>query len=366
MTGAPRIAKVPAPARPVPGAHRVFPFDRPGTVLASDGRTAIRAGLRALGFPAGGLVLVPSWHCGSEVDAILAEGGRVEPFGLTPALAADPAALEARLKKGGVWAVYLIHYFGYPQPVAEIARAARTHGVRVIEDLALGLFSTRPDGTPLGTDGDMTIFSFVKTLALTDGGAVWLNPEAGAGPLPRLAPAPPAADLRAMRSLLRRMPRRRGPATDPLAGQGPRDLDAWDPAAGVTPDAPLQGASRATRAILAGTDGAAIARGRASRYRMLETALSGIAAAGPLLPPLPEGAAPAFFPLHASDQDAVVAALARSGVEPVRFWRRFHPAVDLSEFPEAAALRRAVIRLPVHDRVDADAVTRIRDAVRRA
>jgi dTDP-4-amino-4,6-dideoxygalactose transaminase len=82
--------------------------------------------------------------------------------------------LNQLLKETGAKAVVLIHYFGFPQPVADVKALTQPLGVALIEDAAHALLS-EADGRPLGTEGDVGIFCLHKGLGLPDGGALILN-----------------------------------------------------------------------------------------------------------------------------------------------------------------------------------------------
>lgn len=354
-----------SPSRPAIGGWqgRVKMFGGLPVALTASGRTATLGGLRALGLPAGATVLMPAWHCGSEVDAVLAAGGRPVLYRLERDMQADLDHLSKLMTTHAPWAIYVTHYFGHAQSVRRIRALCERHGARLIEDLALGLLSQDRSGAPLGGVGDMTVFSLVKTLCVPDGGALWLRDPS----LRRAFPAP--GIMRDLRSLARQFKRRRhrtGPLKDRFAGTPMAALDRWNDSAGIDPASPLQAATRPTRALLSVMDCATILAAHRRSYAALWEAFSEHPTARPVLPPLPDGACPAYFPLWVEDPDRASAALARAGVESVRFWRRFHPWVDLSCHPEIRSLKRRTLRLPVHPGVDAEAIRRITDALRPA
>ena len=283
-------------------------------------------------------------------------------YRLNRELRADPEEIERLCQSHHAEAIYLIHYFGYPQPLQSIQAVARKHGARVIEDLALGLYSTGADGAALGSTSDMAVFSLVKSLAVPDGGALWLR-DPPRNPLPTMTPPPLRQTMARLKSLA--WNRKRGVARDALAGQSEACRDAWDDHAGFRAAMGAQAASWPTQVLLRLTGHAALAQARRGSYRQLHAAVPHTERLRPLLPAPPDGACPAFFPLWVQDADAVAAALVEAGIEPVRFWRRMHPAFDLLDFPEIRALKRQVIRLPIHRLVDADAIARISAACER-
>ncbi|MFY0311271.1 DegT/DnrJ/EryC1/StrS family aminotransferase [Leisingera sp. D0M16] len=346
-----------------PRSRLPFPFNSPHTHLTRSGRFAIREGLRVLGLPQGAKVLLPAWHCGSEADAVLAAGLRTGLYRLQADLSADLEDLRRQLQQGGTAAVYAIHYFGYPQPVEAVRALAEEFGAVLIEDLALGLFSCGPDGTPLGQKGDMSVFSLVKTLPLPDGGALWLR-QARPGALARLSPAPLRPVLAGFKGVLRRSVSA-PPPVRAAAEAAPAQLEAWHPRAGIDPADMAGRIPLLTRLLLRLTDAGATRAAHRANYKALQEGVPRRAGMRPLLPDLPEGACPAFFPLFTPQADRVHAALQAAGIQSVRFWRQFHPAVDLSGHPEAQALKRSVLRLPVHPGLRPSDAARICEALHR-
>ncbi|KIC16249.1 DegT/DnrJ/EryC1/StrS family aminotransferase [Leisingera sp. ANG-Vp] len=327
------------------GAALPFPFDSANAHLTRNGRFAIREGLRALELPKGAAVLLPAWHCGSEADAVLAAGLQVALYRLNPDLSADLENVAQQLAKGGIAAVYAIHYFGYGQPAEALLELARAHGAVLIEDVALGLFSCTQNAVPLGSQGDMSVFSLVKTLPLPEGGALWLRkPQPRA--LARLQPPPLRAVLAGFKGVMRRTLAASAPAI--ASSPDPRQLECWHSRAGITPMDMGGRMSLLTRLLLRGTDAAAVKAAHRRNYETLQASVPRRAGMRPLLPDLPVGACPAFFPLFTPDADRVHHRLQAAGIQSVRFWRQFHPAVDLTEHPGAQDLKRSVLRLPVH------------------
>ncbi|WP_082008987.1 DegT/DnrJ/EryC1/StrS family aminotransferase [Leisingera sp. ANG-DT] len=340
-----------------------FPFDSPQTHLTRNGRFAIREGLLALGLPQGAKVLLPAWHCGSETDAVLAAGMQVGLYRLHQDLSADLDDIRHQLDGGSIAAIYAIHYFGFPQPVEEMQALAKQHGTAVIEDAALALFSRTAKGVPLGCQGDMSVFSLVKTLALPDGGALWLrHPQPQA--LERLSAAPLRPALAGLKGVLRRSFGKPRPAL-PAVPVPQRQLEAWHPRAGIAP-ADMRGRiSPLSRLLLRMPEATDITSAHRANFLVLQQGVPRRSRMRPLMPNLPAGACPAFFPLFTPDADRVHAALQAEGIQSVRFWRQFHPAVDLSGHPEAQQLKRSVLRLPVHSGLRLQELQRICEALHR-
>jgi dTDP-4-amino-4,6-dideoxygalactose transaminase len=87
-------------------------------------------------------------------------------------LGINPELIEQAISPK-VKAIIALHYMGIPCKIDEVFRIAGKYNLRVIEDAAHGV-GTRLDGKPIGSYGDLTVFSFdaIKTLTCIDGGAV--------------------------------------------------------------------------------------------------------------------------------------------------------------------------------------------------
>lgn len=92
-------------------------------------------------------------------------------------LTIDPKRIE-ELITARTSAILGVHVFGVPCYVEEIQKIADRHGLRVIYDGAHA-FGTEIDGKPIGTFGDITMFSFhpTKLFHTGEGGALTFNDE---------------------------------------------------------------------------------------------------------------------------------------------------------------------------------------------
>ena len=142
---------------------------------------AIELALRALGLPRGAKVLTSTMTFCGAVHAIVHAGlvpvlADVDPV----TLCSDaPACAAAARRVGGVDAMVVTHYAGYPAPVAELAEAAGLPLQRVVEDAAHAL-GTRIGTRPVGTISAATCFSFyaTKNLPIGEGGMVTTDDQA--------------------------------------------------------------------------------------------------------------------------------------------------------------------------------------------
>jgi len=144
----------------------------PHALAVSSGSAALNCAIAALDLKPGDEIILPAFSWYSCYNAIL-------HFGLTPVFAEidatlnlDPADLARRITPR-TKAVIVVHYQGGPARIAELLRVTRKHGLRMIEDCAQALGTTF-DGRPVGTMGDIGIYSFQanKIISSGEGGAL--------------------------------------------------------------------------------------------------------------------------------------------------------------------------------------------------
>jgi dTDP-4-amino-4,6-dideoxygalactose transaminase len=101
-------------------------------------------------------------------------------------MAVDKEDLE-RETGDGLKALFIIHYWGFPQDISWILDYCKDRNIILIEDCAHALYSKFQDRL-LGTAGGVSIYSLPKTLAVPNGGILLINRNAKIGRLLRLQP----------------------------------------------------------------------------------------------------------------------------------------------------------------------------------
>jgi perosamine synthetase len=330
-----------APQRALP-----FPLDQPTSRLYERGRHALWAGVLALGLSSGDEILTPAYHCGSEVEALASAGLVCRFYEATETLAPDADELEALLGPR-TRALFLIHYFGFPQDVDRWRAWCDERELLLIEDCAHAAFAAQR-GRPLGTVGDLAIFSLYKTLPLPDGGVSVGIPCAFARHRGRLAVGPLAK--RHARWLMSR-----SPMIDRVLSRLER------PHEGNFSLGCVRDASAATRLLLRLVAQPGVAAARRANYRML------LESAEYLVPPpfdsVPDGASPLFFPLAASSHAGLVEQLDRAGIEARPFWPVMHRLMPAERFPGARAWHERFVALPVHQELRVSDMERVLEAL---
>src|SRR5262249_21946437 len=197
-----------------PPARLPFPLAEPACRLFERARHGLWQGMRALGLGPDAEILVPAYHHGSEIEALVRAGLICRFYEGTETLEPDADELETLLDPR-VRALYLIHYLGFPQDAPRWRAWCDERGLLLIEDAAQAWLASI-DGRPVGSFGDLSIFCLYKTFGLPDGSAL-LSPAPRAGPPPRRPGVPRAA---------------RGPAgsvsiTSSGSGRGPGGSPGW-------------------------------------------------------------------------------------------------------------------------------------------
>jgi dTDP-4-amino-4,6-dideoxygalactose transaminase len=139
---------------------------------------AIELSLRALRLAPGSRVLTSTMTFCGAINAIIHAGHIPVLADIDPVtLCTDAASCAAAARRvGGVQAMVVTHYAGYPVPVGELAEAAGIPLTRVVEDAAHAL-GTSTGTLPVGSVSAATCFSFyaTKNLPIGEGGMITTN-----------------------------------------------------------------------------------------------------------------------------------------------------------------------------------------------
>lgn len=350
------------------GGRCAFPLDRPQLETTYLGRNAVWRMVRRLGL-AGAEVVVPAYHHGVELSALLDAGVRPAFARVDEAMRLDLDDVEAHLGPK-TRAVYVIHYAGFPQPLEELRALCRRRGLLLIEDCALATFS-RDGDVPLGSVGDAAIFCFYKTVPVPHGGALLLSRDVPEDPRARELPleSPPlfATVSHTFGSVFLTGERQLGPA-GALVRRVVRGVSdafvqrAWEEDVPVGTqqfdrNVVTLGMSRITEWVLRHMDAEEIVRRRRENWRWLHARLDDSRRA--VWRDLPSGVCPLFYALRVRDKDRALQQLQARGVEAVDFWRWSHPAVEKGRFPEVERLRAEVVELPCHQDLGEEELQRI-------
>jgi dTDP-4-amino-4,6-dideoxygalactose transaminase len=338
------------------GGAAGYPFDAPARLSFYRARNAIYhlfKALRSMGYRL--TVLAPDYNSGNEVLAMRAAGATIHYCAVRRDGQLDPGEVERLCRLHQPEILYVIHYLGWPQPIAELADLCRRRRILLVEDCALALLS-QADGRPLGSFGDWSIFCLYKTLPVPNGALLVQNttrlpalehitlrrPGAAsvAGPTAELVVQRLRARTRTLGAMLHAAKRRVGRQAAAMAvsratvGDLGFDLD--------TVDLAMSGVSSH---LLRRVDVRSIREARTRNFRELADLIRGRVSV--LYPELPDGACPLFLPVLVDDKPATARSLGRHGIDALEFWNHGADAPAVMGAP-ARFLREHVLGLPVH------------------
>ena len=150
-------------------------FGRP-VVCVATGTAALHLAVQCAGVGMGDEVLVPSLTYVAAYQAISATGATpVSVDVLDASLTMDPVDAESKVTTK-TKAVMPVYFGGGIRELDQIRTMAKEHNLRVIEDAAHA-FGTEFDGVRVGSDGDISCFSFdpIKNLTSGEGGCIVSN-----------------------------------------------------------------------------------------------------------------------------------------------------------------------------------------------
>lgn len=138
------------------------------SVALNSGTSALHMAFLAGGIGAGDEVIVPSFSFAATANAVALTGA-------TPVFAdieldyfnIDPAAIESVITSK-TKAIMPVHLYGHPAAMHAIMDIAKKHDLQVYEDAAQAVAASL-DGTPVGTFGLASSFSFYPTKNMTSG-----------------------------------------------------------------------------------------------------------------------------------------------------------------------------------------------------
>ena len=333
----------------------------PQNQFTSSGRASILLALERLGVGTGDKVLVPTYHCPTMIAPIIVRGALPVFYPLDD-VGAPRLDWIKQSNTLGVRALLVAHFFGLPQPLAEIRQWCNQRDVRLIEDCAHALFG-RSDDRDIGSWGDMAIASLTKFLPVPEGGCLVTN----MAPTLTSSLHQPTAINQVRASLdivhagvnhgrLKGLGALVGGLYGVLARFKPRNPSRpqSEPvdgpiAEGFTIDTVQahRTLTHASRWIAQYSPRERIVLRRRKNYIFFVQALSGFASMHPLLPNLPKDCAPYVFPLWVDQPDPGYLELRRLEF-PVSRWDRLWPTAPTIDGDLGIKWSTHVLQLACH------------------
>jgi perosamine synthetase len=320
-------------------------------IFTQSGRTAILLAARAWKIGEQDEVLVPSYNCGSEISPFFATGARVSMYRVDSKAQIDIADLRRRITER-TKLVHVIHYFGRPSELGDLASFCRERNIKLLEDCALSLFTNST-----GRLGDAAIFSFYKTLPTCAGGALVLR-DAHAirdSVLQKSAATQTMHDVLSLTKKWAGAPIKRLPTESPHSGSAPMDncessLPKMPADYYCDKNAVVRQGSRIPLGLLKSTDIEHVVRRRQENYNLLRHLLSDAHGFSLLWSEqiVDHDVCPLGLPVLVKKKSQWCQRLNASGIAVSPWWVGCHEGLNWQEFPEALALKGELILLPVH------------------
>jgi dTDP-4-amino-4,6-dideoxygalactose transaminase len=342
-------------------------------------RNAIYHSLRVAKLSPGDEVLVPSYVCKVVPEAILAHGAKVAFYRLDRKCCPDFTDLEGRIG-ARTRCLIAVHYFGFPQPIARLREFCLRHNLFFIEDCA-HVLQSEAAGQPLGSFGDVSVFSLRKFFPIYDGGELILN-QPGAGLNMEWSGENLLFTLKVTKDILDQLvsrttnPMIRFPYSlvqllkKPFLGllHSDQDSEVWDvEKTGATFDRRLvnHSISRLSRMILTHSDPSEVVTARRANYLFLQQELAKVDGLRFLVPELPTGVCPWVFPVFFDERPGACSAMREEGI-PAVTWEGVRPVgLQLGLFPDADFLYSNLVFLPVHQSLATENLHQIVRAAKR-
>lgn len=332
-------------------------FRERNTVLTHSCRTAIFMLKEALDLQDGDEVLMAAYNCGSEVDALIASGLTVSFVDCDAHGMVSLDALKAA-RSDATKAIYVIHPFGWLQPLADIRSWCAEETVWLVEDCALALLSQDEDGYLAGIRSDAAVYSLPKSLAVPDGGILATRPKM------LFSNSLTRPDIAMTGKGLARLVKSWLSAKKPLSRLSGRTAE-WPASVlqEILEDMPSDyyfedwrrnvSCSSATMNLIDRYDFDKATKVRRQNYLTLAQSFEngGIQM---LFEDLPDGTVPLNCPIVIDGRDEIVKILSRQGIYSTPWWAGGHRCIDWRQFPNARRLKQVVLPLPIHDQLNTD------------
>jgi perosamine synthetase len=343
-------------------------------------RNALFHALRALAIAPSARVLMPAYICKAAVEPFEAYGMHIDFYNIRRDCTPDFAEIESKIHPD-TRVVLAVHYFGFPQRIQEFRNLCDTRNLLLFEDCA-HLLRGAIDDQPLGSFGDVSVFSYRKFLPMFDGAELLLrDPKNELRPDSNLehsrfssqatrhivgqaleSSAGTAAKLvSAGINLAKRV--RSGPRSPSQAPAVPIAVD--NNSASFDSAVVNQPMSSPSRWVLRHADVTKVINRRRENFQFLHEQLADISGITPLVRALGEGVCPWIYPLIFDDVPNAHLQLRAAGI-PAVTWGGVRPqSISRSEFPDADFMYDNLFFLPIHQNLSRNQLRAMADTVKR-
>lgn len=144
-------------------------------VLASSGTAALHLGLAAMGIGAGDVVICPSFTFAATINAVKYCGAepvfvdcRPSDWGMSMDLLEEAVRKERKVGRN-IRGILIVHAYGIPMELSELAEFCRNEQIPLMEDTAGSLGSRTSTNRPVGLEGLWSAGSFNANKMVTTG-----------------------------------------------------------------------------------------------------------------------------------------------------------------------------------------------------
>jgi perosamine synthetase len=345
-------------------------FDSGDVYYLHMARTGIRFIPELLGLEQGSEILVPSYNCGAEIDPLIKYGIKIVPYRIDRSCNADIYDISNRITHK-TKAIYVTHYFGFPQKIDAIMNVCKQHILYLIEDCALSLFS-RSAERKLGSFGDVSIFSLIKSLPVPDGGVLMINnkelqnvnwhmypPEKlrilrGLLPLIKSTVLKGILKINALKPLYlfimkldskRKISHIRNDVSDS------KNKTILSPEQYYDGNLSNRKMSSVAKYLLNTFDVDDIIMRRRRNFNLFQSLITNCDIE-PLFKELPEGVCPLCFPMFSKNRNYLQIKLYERNIYTDTWWDGYHKSIDWDCYPDACYLKENILTLPIHEGLD--------------
>jgi dTDP-4-amino-4,6-dideoxygalactose transaminase len=307
-------------------------------------------------------ILMPAYQCGVEAEVVSQAEVKIKFFKVNKNMEADLKDIEEKID-ANTRALFIIHYYGFPQRMNEILELCKKHNLVLIEDAAHAMF-TKYNGRYLGTFGDFGILSMKKTLPVPNGGALVIkdprksisiqikNPNKRSLFMTLMfmlrknlwvnyAFVLPIIDLLLFMPLKVFIKILKIISGNNLGITNPSSMD-FKPAMGNL------GISAISVRIMDSINYSEIINSRRKNYEYLLNKLKASENIDICFRELPSGVSPCFFMISTENRDFLQAQLSKKGISTFIFGKYLHRLLPKQGFEDARYLSRKIICLPIH------------------
>ena len=340
----------------------------------SSGTTAVFHAIKALNLSPENNILMPSYHCGVEVDAAIKTGAHIKFYKIKRNFEIDLEDVENRIDRN-TKALFIIHYYGFPQPVENIQTLCRKYRLYLIEDCAHALFS-KYNGKFWGTFGNEAIFSIQKSLPVPNGGAFILKNSLFHVPNGTMTPIRLLVARKTILLLLDHFKAASNSWFNIVSFSfikptglflrmarkiNPKSISS---SAGSDTTITSLSISAISKRIIGNIDGKMVVEKRRSNYQSLMNRIKRIRGIKVCFPDLPEGVCPLFLPVEVKNRNQVQNRLERKKVQTFVFGKFSHKALPKDDFSDARFFSDHILSFPIHQNLENDHIEYIAQSLK--